>query len=135
MISVEGAALIAQVYPVAILLLLLETGRIIKSKPMTGRFGRTYTLSTLSVTAVAILSATGAVTTCLTNAVADVPVEGFAASYVPVTGWALAFAVSMVTGHILGGNFLDWMEMANADKRAERARIPQSEPSASTAAL
>lgn len=121
MISVEGAALIAQVYPVAILLLLLETGRILKSVHMSGRFGRFYTLSTLLVTFVAVLTSTGSVSLCLVAAVSNQPVEGFPAYYVPATGWALALATALITGQIFGKNFLDWYETASADKQAERA--------------
>jgi hypothetical protein len=141
MISVESAALIAQVYPVAVLLLLLETGRIFKDLVMVGWFGRTYTLTSLAATFAAVMAGTASVVICLQAAVGNKPVEEWSSALVVATGWALFIATALMTGHIFGSNFLEWSGQATASKRAEAEAKKlaglssgQATPNAATAA-
>jgi hypothetical protein len=134
MISVEGAALIAQVYPVGILLLLLETGRIVSNISVSGGVNRAYTLVSLLTSFVAVIAASSASAISLGAALNNKALEGGGAWFVVASGWALYIGVAVLAGQVFGLNFREWIDKARAAKLDEMAAMPQAAPSASIAA-
>ena len=119
MIPVAGASLIAQVYPVAMLLLLLETGRSFRDLSSLGRFGRALAITSIVVTFLAVTTALGSVAVCLQAAVNDQPIDLAAGIYVVVAGWALFVATACLIAYSGVTYFYEWLESADASKRAE----------------
>ena len=117
MISQDGAALIAQVYPIAILVIGLEVSRMEKLYAANRRgFFLLVVLAACAITALG----TGiySVILCVKAVAAEVGLSGFDADFVTVAGYLLAYVAGLFLLYITAGAFgiLERLARGHAEK-------------------
>lgn len=106
MISLDGATLLATIFPIVIILLVFERRRQKTPRPKEARIRLMIRFADWLVAAGAILG-TSATLVCITSVASGVPLQGFTAVWVTLCGYVLGVAGVGAVGVGLGERMFD----------------------------
>ena len=123
MISVDAAGLIAQVYPVFILLLMLEGWRIARS-PTRSLAASYLDLALFAFSTLTLAAAIPAVSFAVLAVISDEEMSAGLSSYVKLTGLALYAAVLVLNVRLIGPRLNIFLKNIDDAKRLRAAESP-----------
>ncbi len=124
-LTIEGAALMATLYPVGVLLALVEVRFLAKVPRTRLRFGIHSRASAFWIALMAVPSVI-AIPLLVTSVAHDVPLKGWSVAWVGFAGWVMWSAlIPLVTELVFAAAKYDAPVAAQPSSQGERARSPQ----------